>query len=172
MLSQRLQARCPSAMAIGIAKAVDYTLCFDKKSADNSGKCTLLKTNNMSDIAYGVLFRIDTSERDALDDAEGFPEGYARDDSFTVVSLTDQKCIPTSTYIANKCVEGLRPYSWYHALVLAGAMEHKLPPDYIQTLAKFPYASDPDPKKNDREQKALTILKKAGYAHLFSEEKG
>src|SRR3989344_5491085 len=123
MLTERLRARCPSAEIIGTANAHGYKICFEKKSKDGSGKATLIRPKNDSDIVHGVLFRINKSELPELDDAEG--KDYRREDEFSVIS-SDGK-VYTTTYIAKKNEAGLFPYNWYFALIVAGALQHKLP---------------------------------------------
>ncbi len=48
------------------------------------------------------------------------------------------------TYIAcpNATAEGLRPFDWYLAYVLAGARRHGLPGSYIQTLLNIKSIAD------------------------------
>ena len=64
MLSNRLIARCPSAKLVGKAFVQDHALEFTKKSVDGSGKATLIERTGV--ITPGVLFEIETAERDAL----------------------------------------------------------------------------------------------------------
>ncbi len=38
----------------------------------------------------------------------------------------------------------MRPYHWYKALVVAGAVEHNLPKNYVEWLRVFESTEDPD----------------------------
>jgi hypothetical protein len=54
----------------------------------------------------------------------------------------------------------LRPYSWYRALVVAGAREHRIPEDYIALLETVATQEDPD-----RTRHAMNMRLIDGGAH-------
>jgi gamma-glutamylcyclotransferase len=97
MFARRLAARTPSAVRIKTAFVAGRRLTFDKVSTDGSGKCDIEATGNPADRIYGVLFRIDTAEERALDEAEGLGHGY-RKDELTV--LTSEGTVTAMAYIA------------------------------------------------------------------------
>src|ERR1700756_1898091 len=78
MLTNRLLSRCSDAKTIGPAFLTGYTLCFDKRSRDGSGKCTIGHTARPSDIVHGVLFTVPQSQLPSLDRAEGKGAEYDR----------------------------------------------------------------------------------------------
>jgi gamma-glutamylcyclotransferase len=51
------------------------------------------------------------------------------------------------TYQAIQTELGLMPYCWYRDFVIQGAIEHGLPPAYIEALAAQPFIQDPDPER-------------------------
>ncbi len=169
MLHERLQARCHSAKPIGVAYAQGYKLAFSKHSKDGSGKATIAKTDDKTDIVYGVLFGISEKELIELDKAEGYPGHYGRDMEFEVISLQDQETVVAATYIAQsgKVDHSLKPYDWYKALVLAGARQNKLDADYIENINSTQSISDPDDERKSRKD-AIAVLKEAGFASLLS----
>ena len=67
MLTARLLFRCPGAEKIEPAFLTGYTLCFDKRSRDGSGKCSIRHTGSPSDVVHGVLFTIPQSQVPSLD---------------------------------------------------------------------------------------------------------
>ena len=137
MLTERLQKRCPSAKSIGTAIAHGYYLSFGKRSKDKSGKATLENAVGMlGQDVIGVIFEIDLGERENLDNAEG--DGYRRDDAFLVIRSDSGEETSASVYIAKEVVTGLIPYDWYHALILIGAIQNKLPTQYISALYNVP----------------------------------
>ena len=163
MLTEWLTDRCPTAQAIGIANAAGYILEFCKPSIDKSGKATLISSKRIEDEVIGALFEIDNGDRCALDKAEGKGKGYNRCDKFSVTVLPDRKQAQVTTYIASACAvnDSLKPYDWYLALVIQGAIQHELCEAYITSLRKF--ASIPDPKPNRKKRKkAVEDLKHAG----------
>lgn len=142
MLTRRLRApnRAPLATLEGVGFVEGRHLTFDKASCDGSGKCDIEATQNSTDRVHGVLFRIATFEENALDRAEGLGKGY-RKEKIQVVTATGE--MPALTYIATKKNPGSRPYHWYKALVIAGAVEHGLPAPYVEWLRTV--VSQPDP---------------------------
>ena len=73
MLTRRLKAtdRAPSATLLGIGYVEGRRLTFDKVSKDGSGKCDAESTGENTDRVYGVIFEIASTEKAALDKAEG-----------------------------------------------------------------------------------------------------
>jgi hypothetical protein len=51
---------------------------------------------------------------------------------------------------------GLRPYDWYHALVVSGARHHGLPEAYVERLAAVAANPDPDAGRAAKEHALLT----------------
>jgi gamma-glutamylcyclotransferase len=167
MLTEWLRDRCPSAKPIGIAFAANHKLVFGKRSVDKSGKATLICFEGED--TPGVVFEIAESERGCLDTAEGFKhdkpldsERYYRDDNFRIRIVATDNIIFATTYLANNPEDGLRPYDWYVALVIAGAIQHDLCPDQLQILRQIKYDIDVTKDRGNR-LKALRILQSAGY---------
>ena len=145
MLTRRLTARTPSAAAVGTGFVEGYRLSFDKVSSDGSGKCDIEPTNNTADRVYGVIFRIAAAEAGALDDAEGLGRGYRKGE---VQVVTSDGTSPAVAYFATEKDPARRPYHWYKAFVVEGAIEHALPQAYIDGLRAV--ASQPDPNASRR----------------------
>jgi len=160
MLTARLAARCPSARALGPAIARGFTFAFAKTGADGSGKATLVAARNAA--LHGVIFRIDRSDLPALDRAEG---GYRRIDDFPIEA--DGGARSAVTYIAEAPTDGLLPFDWYHALVVAGAREHELPKAYVDWLATQDNTAD-QRKVCEARARAFAALKSAGYETVNS----
>ncbi|MEZ5854793.1 MAG: gamma-glutamylcyclotransferase family protein [Hyphomicrobiaceae bacterium] len=165
MLHARLVARCPSAHALFAAHAPGWDIDFSKRGQDLSGKATLLRAKLPGTCAYGVVFEIADSEMPDLDRFEGRGNGYDRDDDFVVIRTATGESTLTKTYIAapNAIDPGLKPFDWYHALVLAGARQNQLPAAHIERLRSQPFMPDP---RTDRPQRleALRVLNLSGFA--------
>jgi len=170
MLTERLHMRCPTARPIGNAIARGFSLSFSKRSKDGSAKATLVKRGESEQAAYGVLFEISNNEVPGLDKAEGEGKGYDRDDAFIVVSIADGKESTASTYRASPqaCDNNLVPYDWYHALILAGALQHGLPEIYVTRLCRAIRRPDPEPQRQCRRD-ALNVLRSAGFDWLLKQ---
>jgi gamma-glutamylcyclotransferase len=136
---------------------------FGKRSIDKSGKATLVSAEGIH--TPGVAFEIAEDERRLLNAAEGFkhdkpddPARYRRDDNFQIQLVASESIVAATTYLANKPEDGLKPYDWYLALLIAGSVEHSLDSNHVKNLKRT--ESD---KTNDTRHKAIGALKSVGY---------
>ena len=149
MLSKRLQdpKRCPSATSIGVAVLPGYELRWHKRSRkDGSAKCDIVECRLPEDSVHGVLYAISEAEKPRLDREEGLYHGY---EQIEVEVLRAGEPIRALTYKATDINSALKPYSWYRALVVTGAREHRLPAAYVAQLEVIPADEDPDRKRHD-----------------------
>lgn len=140
MLTRRLRERVSSAHPVATTSLSGYRLDFHKPSVDGSGKCSIEPSKNSDDIVWGVLFEIDKDEEKILDACEG--KGYS-ERFIDVAGFTDVK-----TYVAKTTDAALVPYHWYKDIVMAGAIEHKLPDDYQAQICAVVSKDDPDAKRD------------------------
>lgn len=154
MLTRRLRAsdRAPSAKSIGVGFVEGRKLTFDKLGRDGSGKCDMESSDTGGDRVYGVLFRLARHDRAALDRVEGLGAGYA-DRRIRVV--TGAGACDALSYVATMKAPGLRPFHWYKALVVAGAMEHGLPDRYVDWLKTFRSREDADDNRRKAHEAIL-----------------
>ena len=155
MLTRRLCApgRAPSATMQATGYITGHRLTFDKLGKDGSGKCDALRTGKQLHRVYGVVYEIAHADRAALDEAESLGVGY---DAARVQVITHDGRITALTYIARLKQAQLVPFRWYRDLLIAGATEHRLPPDYIQNLRAIPAIDDHDDQRHATHQKLLT----------------
>jgi gamma-glutamylcyclotransferase (GGCT)/AIG2-like uncharacterized protein YtfP len=140
MLTRRLQARTPSARAVGTATLSGFEMRWHMLSTDGSAKCDVVQAGASDARVHGVVFEIELAERPALDLAEGVGLGY-RVQRVTVE--TAHGAVEAWTYRALRIDRGALPYSWYKALVVAGAREHGLPRGYVDALEAVAAQDDP-----------------------------
>lgn len=160
MLTARIADRCPSAKPVTLARANGYDLVFTKRSVDKSGKATLVPSEGSK--CPGVIFEIDAKQRAALEEFEG--PGYVCNKAFSVVRSDGSACAVT-TYLAQECVDGLKPYDWYLALIIAGCNEHALDADHVAKLREIAFVADPDSTRKTY-LSALQALRKSGITEL------
>lgn len=164
MSTARLRERTPSCRPLGLATLPGYSLRFHKRSKDGSGKCNAFETGSADDAVIGVLFSFDPKERPKLDKAEGVGNGYEHA-NVTVVNDEGRRR-KVLTYVATPAYidDGLKPYDWYKDFVLAGAREHELPNEYVETfIGSVASHDDPDTKRAERERAVLKLS--TGTAH-------
>ena len=153
MCSRRLRERTPSARPLGMGQLSGHKLMWHMAGGDGSAKCDILETGRSEDVVWGVLFEIATSERQLLDRAEGLGRGYQRK---MVSVLADAGSVEAEAYCAIRIDGSRAPFDWYHAYVLAGALEHGLPDEYLNALRLLTAVVDPD---GNRRQRNLALLR-------------
>ncbi|MCB9592436.1 MAG: gamma-glutamylcyclotransferase [Sandaracinaceae bacterium] len=83
---------------------------------------------------HGVLHRLSEADLAQLDQFEGL--GYDRRGG--LVEARDLGSVDAFFYAARRHVRGRRPSRRYVRLLVAGAREHRLPPEWIDRLAAEP----------------------------------
>jgi cation transport regulator ChaC len=141
MLRARLQERVPGAQPRGIAILKGYALRWHKVGKDQSGKADIVETQEPGGLVHGVLYEISLNEKPALDDAEGLGHGY---EEKNVLLQQHGKHVQAFAYFAIQTSPDVQPFTWYKSLVVAGAIENKLPQQYIDALKAVPARLDTD----------------------------
>ncbi len=119
MFLPKMRTPAPSANMLCVARLNGYSLRFNKKSEDRSGKCNVER--DPAGVVWGVVFEIADEERPALDRSEG---GYTGAPTPVPAVRVDGETVPVViTYIANpdRIDNALQPYSWYKEFVVKGA---------------------------------------------------
>lgn len=152
MLTAQMRERAPSSRTIGIGRLMSYQLCWNKRSKDGSGKCSVTETGNPRDAVWGVVFRMSAEDKLELDKREGLGQGYGE----RIVKIVTRTGSGTAlTYYATNIDPGLRPYDWYRDLVVAGAREHGLPEEYVRELEAVNAMKDSDSSREERNRRLL-----------------
>ncbi len=165
MFERRLNdgARAPSASFFAVGELCKYKLFFHKRSKDGSAKCNIVTTGDPKDRVYGVIFDIQDAEIELLDAKEGVHSGGYYRREITVNILGDEKQIAACAYFANRnfISDKLLPYRWYKAFVIAGAVEHGLPQDYVRMIKEIPEIEDPDLRRREKALRLVRLQSKA-----------
>ena len=143
LLFARLHARTPSIKRMGVGYLTGHRLSFDKPGRDGSGKCGI-ETVDSDEFVFGVLYEMDHEEKRILDDIEGAGHDYV--DRPVVINSGDGP-INAFTYYPTRLDESLKPYDWYKAFVVAGAIENRFPEHYIDFLKSVECVEDPDAER-------------------------
>ncbi len=155
----RMRARAPSAQPLVVAELVCHRLQFHKRGRDGSGKADAFFTGRAGDSLWGIVFRMETSDRRALDLCEG--EGSHYDAVRRTVRDGEGGSWDARLYRAcpDRIAEGLLPFAWYKRLLLEGAHAAGLPRAYIERVEAMASRADPD-RMRAREQ--LRVLDEPG----------
>ena len=153
MPKARIRARCPSAVAMGVAELRGYELRWHKISNDGSGKADIVQSNSEGASVFGVLYQISPDDKAALDSAEGLGHGYQE---VQVVVLHKVAATTVTAYKATKTNPKLKPYTWYKALAAFGAREHELPEPYIAHIEAVSAVEDPIKDRHEQNMRLIT----------------
>lgn len=129
MSINRISERINMVETVSIGFLLDYKLLLNKKSVDGTGKANIVYSRN--NVVWGVVYKLYEYYMDKLDQIE---EGYERK-SFEVI--TEEGKIEANAYISYKLTDAY-PTKYYKEFVLEGAVEHKLPDEYINYLTSIP----------------------------------
>ncbi len=152
----RLTERITSAELIGVARLPGYRLVFHKKGKDGSGKGDIVKTDAVSDLVYGAIYKIDPQHKAILDKIEG--EGYT-DRKITLVCNGYRYSCYTYTARPQHINSDLKPFNWYVQLIVLGARFLNFPADYITEIAHVDTTDDRD---GDRKQNNFDLIERMG----------
>jgi len=144
MLTRRVQERVSSARAVGVAALAGHELRWHKVGRDGSGKCDIVQTSTAQATVYGVVYEMRAVEKAALDKAEGLGSGYAEKQ---ILLETGAGIFHAWVYYATNIDPTAVPFTWYKALVVAGAKQHLLPMEYISKLVAVAAKIDPDAER-------------------------
>jgi hypothetical protein len=144
LLTRRLRGRTPWARPITTATLPGHELRWHKPGRDGSGKRDIVQSVHPDAAVIGVVYEIPLSEKPALDQAEGLGNGY---DEKKVTVHAASGPIESWTYYARSIDPSAVPYTWYKALVVAGAREHALPGAYVDKLEAVVASIDPEPER-------------------------
>jgi gamma-glutamylcyclotransferase len=90
---------------------------------------------------WGVLYSITVEQSEHLDRTEGVPRGaYRRIPVSCVVDRGER--IAAFTYQSDRISHGRKPSPRYIGLLIEGAVQHGLPPEYLRYLRNFELAAD------------------------------
>ncbi len=131
----RMCERVASARVVTTGQLAGYRLALDKRGADGSGKANLVR--EPGSVVWGVVYSIDAADWAGLDACE---PGYAR---IEVEVSTPLRRLAAQTYRARILTDRPVAFDWYKRLILEGAREHGLPPEWLEILAALPERPDP-----------------------------
>lgn len=162
LCSRRLRQRTPSASIVVVARLEAHVLRFHKVGfRDGSAKCDAFATGRATDHLWGAVFSIDPAEKPRLDDAEGLGSGYA-EAAVEVESIAGRISAFTYVAAADAIRPDLKPYIWYKEFVVAGATEHALAPEYVDTIRAVEAVHDPNDVRRAAHEQILYSGERSG----------
>jgi hypothetical protein len=168
----RMHGRCPGAEVVSLARLPGHYLCFPRWSNAQKSFVAGFRESASHDL-WGIVWRIPADELARLDAAEGYVPGRPDGNSYlrreVTVVLANNTTMQVETYDAVPDVQGTPAFDYVNYIV-SGAVEHKLPPDYVARLRQI----DTPPERSLRRARTARGRRKqeaeAGAAHDFYHE--
>lgn len=132
---RRMQGRRAEAARLdGWALAFDLPVGKGERAVANLRQADAVHT-------WGVAWEIPARQAAHLDRTEGVPHGAYRRLTIEVVTRAGER-IEAFTYQSRRGQPGRKPSPRYMGLLLNGALEHRLPADWVAYLRAFELAAD------------------------------
>lgn len=148
----RLEERLGPCPRVGTAWLEAHILRFHKDGRDGSGKCDIRHTGHPEHRVYGVIFELSEEQKRRLDVFEGC--------DYVTYEVPVQSTAGALEVFAYQALEravdpNAKPFSWYKALVLKGALEAGFPDDYLDSIRAVEAVLDSDSRRHDRHIRLL-----------------
>lgn len=134
----QMAVRCCKPEAVAIARLADYRLAFFGHSrAWDSGEETVIRY--AGDEVWGVVYKLSFSDADALDAWQDVRLDGSGSHFLCPAELTDTDGVRHRALIYKRdlCGAPCLPSEEYLGLLVAGAVAHKLPADYVARLKQL-----------------------------------
>jgi len=148
----RLTERTSSAQLIGVGFLPNWSLCFHKRSKDESGKCSIAAGDHG---VHFAVFELSAEDKLVLDRIEGVGIGYSE------IVLSIPGFGDCGSYVAEQPYidDSLQPYDWYKELVLQGMLYHRFPHHYVKPVESIAALPDPDLQRSARNWRTVERVK-------------
>jgi gamma-glutamylcyclotransferase len=124
----------------------NYRLCFNLPIGNGERGVANLEPRTGAR-TWGVLYLITPEQSEHLDRTEGVPRGaYRRIHVSVIVEGGGQ--VGGFTYQSDRISRGRKPSPRYIGVLIEGAAQHGLPPDYLDYLESFDLAADERPPQH------------------------
>ncbi|HEY2772806.1 MAG TPA: gamma-glutamylcyclotransferase [Candidatus Binatia bacterium] len=126
-------------LEVRVGRLDGYALCFDIPiGGGERGVANLAFATGRA--VWGVLYLLTQQQHDHLDMTEGVPSGVYR--RIQVDVDAEGTIVAAETLLSERRDPLRRPSHRYHSIVVEGAREHALPPDYVASLEALELAWD------------------------------
>jgi gamma-glutamylcyclotransferase len=135
------------------ARAPGWRIRFDKPPLIPSGTSFANIMPDPSSEVLGVAYEITADDHAHVELTEGVAIGNYVRQVVSVVRLDDgSRLADALTLTTDKAAPGMSPSTRYMSLIVAGAIEHALPADYVAWLRAIPAAEESDAERMLRSQ--------------------
>jgi gamma-glutamylcyclotransferase len=129
---ETLKKHCPSAKIVARAVIPNWEVQFNFMSKTYNGGVTGIEPA-LNQVVYGVVYDVSEEEMIYLDTIEGVPSGIYYRHTITVVK-DNGEILKAYTYRTTNPRGPFKPTKRYVGLMVKGAKEHGIEPDYVRKL--------------------------------------
>ena len=139
MNPSQMALRCPEHRTLGVARLVDYRLCFQRLSPEANGPAAGVEPHQ-GDAVFGVLYEIAPNDIPVLNYHEGYdPDGPAAANrrilrDVNVLRVGGSEPVKAKSYFAVPDGTTRPPGAAYLQTIIDGALYHGLPKAYVAAL--------------------------------------
>ncbi len=133
---ETLRGHCPGARFVARALLPNWEVQFNFMSRTYGGGVTGIEPA-VGRVVRGVVYDVSPEEMMRLDEVEGVPEGLYYRQTLLVVD-EEGKLLRAATYRTTNPRGPFMPTRRYLGLMVKGAREHGLDPQYIEELERTP----------------------------------
>lgn len=124
-------------------RASGWRLVFDKPPLFPIGESFANIIPEADAEVLGVLYEISEADLEQIDLTEGVPVGNYRRIEIPVLPLSTPSAVRSAfTLVSDRRVPDLQPSTRYMSLLIEGAVEHGLPPEYVAFLRAVPACTE------------------------------
>ena len=131
--------RCPETRTIGVARLVDYRLCFPRFSRPRNCAVSGIEPSPKSTV-WGVIYDVSENDVHVLNHHEGYDARRPAGENervlreVTVLRMNGSEPVKAMTYFAVPDGTTARPSAAYLQAIIDGAEYHGLPLAYLAAL--------------------------------------
>jgi hypothetical protein len=136
--------RCPASPLLGVARLDDHRLHFPRRSPVRQCAVASIEPARGA-VVWGALYRMSMEDFAALDAREGHSPDRPRESRYLRATVTvagmDAAVVEAVTYVAIPSPDPGLPSAAYVGHLIAGAVHHDFPEDYVTYLRRIPTES-------------------------------
>lgn len=151
----QMQRRCPGHIVVGLGALHDYKLVFPRHSHDWGGGVASVQPSHAATV-WGVVYDLTDAHLATLDTYEGFHSpgdphnAYEREGVYVELTRPDDGSVPRRVRVqvyVGRPANPTPPSRRYLDAIVKGAKHHRLPAEYVASMAATPAAPEPPPSE-------------------------
>ena len=131
MFQKQMLERCPTSVFVCKDHVEGYSLVFNKKGLDKTGKANIILDD--TGVVYGAVYRVNEFDTYQLDEYEGLGVHYLR----SAIKLHSGCTCHVYIAVQGRCDMSLKPSKAYKKRLLLGLRALDAPYEYIKKIERL-----------------------------------